>query len=92
MFAQVQLDFVFFAQLVGQFVQHLSNVIENYAVFQELWLEYLDYTKKARILGVEAQMKTFNYLFCVLLGEVILRNTDNLSHTFQHQHLYAAEG
>ena len=74
----------------------LSSVIENYAVFQELWLECLDYTKdtetKARILGVEAQMKTFNYLFGVLLGEVILRNTDNLSHTLQHQHLSAAEG
>ena len=47
---------------------------------------------KARILGIEAQMKTFNYLFGVLLGEVILRNTDNLSRTLQHQHLFAAEG
>ena len=70
-------------------------MIENYAVFQELWLECLDYTKdtetKARILGVEAQMKTFNYLFGVLLGEVILRNTDNLSRILQHQHLSAVE-
>ena len=74
----------------------LSSVIENYAVFQELWPECLDCTKdtetKARILGVEAQMKTFNYLFGVLLGEVIVRNTDNLSRTLQHQHLSAAEG
>ena len=73
----------------------LSSVIENYAVFQELWPECLDCTKdtetKARILGVEAQMKTFNYLFGVLLGEVILKNTDNLSRTLQHQHLSAAE-
>ena len=37
-------------------------------------------------------MKTFNYLFGILLGEVILRNTDNLSRTLQHQHLSAAEG
>ena len=74
----------------------LSSVIENYAVFQELWLECLDCTKdtetKTRILGVEAQIKTFNYLFGVLLGEVILRNTDNLSCTLQHQYLSAAEG
>ena len=74
----------------------LSSVIENYAVLQELWLECLDYTKdtetKARILGVEAQMKTFNYLYGVLLGKVIFRNTDNLSRTLQHQHLSAAEG
>ena len=55
----------------------------NYAVFQELWPECLDCTKgretKARILGVEAQM-------------IILKNTDNLSRTLQHQHLSAAEG
>ena len=67
----------------------LSSVIENYAIFQELWLEYLDYTRdtgtKARVLWIEVQMKTFNYLFGVLLGEVILRNTENLSHTLQHQ-------
>ena len=47
---------------------------------------------KAMILGIEAQMKTFNYLFGMLLGEVILRNTDNLSRTLQHQHLSATEG
>ena len=74
----------------------LSSVIENYTVFQDLWPECLDCTKdtetKARILGAEAQMKTFNYLFGILLGEVILRNTDNLSRTLQHQHLSAAEG
>ena len=61
----------------------LSSVIENYTVFQDLWPECLDCTKdtetKARILGVEVQMKTFNYLFGILLGEVILRNTDKLN-------------
>jgi len=36
-------------------------------------------------------MNTFNYLFGVLLGEVILRNTDDLSHTLQYQHLSATE-
>ena len=74
----------------------LSNVIKNHAVFQELWPEFLDCTKdtetKARILGVEAQMKTFNYLFGVLLGEIFHKNTDILSRTLQHQHLSAAEG
>ena len=37
-------------------------------------------------------MKTLNYLFGVLLGEVILRNTGNVSCTLQHQQLFAAEG
>ena len=55
----------------------LSSVIKNYAIFQELWPECLDCTKdtetKARILGVEAQMKTFNYLFGELLGKLFLK-------------------
>ena len=74
----------------------LSSVIENYTVFQDLWPECLDCTRytetKARILGVKAQMKTFDYLFGILLGEILLRNTDNLSRTLQRQHLSAAEG
>jgi len=43
----------------------LASVIENYSVLQDLWVECIDCTKdtemKARILGVEAQMKTFRY-------------------------------
>ena len=34
---------------------------------------------RARIKGVDAQMKTFDYLFGVMLGQTILRYTDNLS-------------
>ena len=34
---------------------------------------------RARILGVSAQMGTFNYLFGVMLAYEILRHTDNLS-------------
>ena len=72
----------------------LASVIENYSVLQDLWVECIDCTKdtemKARILGVEAQMKTFRYVFGVMLGETILRNTDNLSKTLQHQHFSAA--
>ena len=33
---------------------------------------------KARIIGVEAQFRTFRYLFGVLVGDPILRQTDNL--------------
>ena len=38
----------------------LSSVIENYTVFQDPCIKETE--TKARILGVEAQMKTFNYL------------------------------
>ncbi len=47
---------------------------------------------KARIQGVSSQMNTFNFLFGTYLGELVLRHTDNLSKTLQHQSLLAAEG
>ena len=37
-------------------------------------------------------MKTFDYLYGNMLGELILRHTDNLSRTLQHKSLSAAEG
>ncbi len=37
-------------------------------------------------------MKSFRFLFGVMLGELILRHTDNLSRTLQHKTLSAAEG
>ena len=51
-----------------------------------------DTEAKARIHGVSAQMETFNYLYGAILGETILRHTDNLSSTLQHKTLSAAEG
>lgn len=37
-------------------------------------------------------MKTFDYLYGNMLGELILHHTDNLSYTLQHKSLSAAEG
>ena len=51
-----------------------------------------DTESKARIQGVRAQMKTFNFLFGSVLGEMVLRHTDNLSRTLQDKALSAAEG
>ena len=51
-----------------------------------------DLTIKARIIGVEAQFRNFNYLFGVLLSELLLRHKDNLSKTLQSPQLSAAEG
>ena len=44
---------------------------------------------KARIIGVQAQFKNF---FGVLLGELILKHSDNLSKTLQSPRLSASEG
>ena len=51
-----------------------------------------DTEAKARLQGVSAQMKSFRFLFGVMLGELILRHTDNLSRTLQHKAFSAAEG
>ena len=46
---------------------------------------------KARIQGVAAQMKKFEFFFGVSLGLLILRHTDNLSRTMQKSDMSAAE-
>ena len=67
----------------------LSSVLNNYAVFLELWEETRDIAKdsdvRARIIGVQATMTKFEYLFGVMLGECILSHTDNLSKTSKSQ-------
>ena len=64
--------------------------------FQSTWDEAIrvahDTETKARIQGVAIQMKTFHYIFGSMLGELILRHSDNLSSTLQHKCLSAAEG
>ena len=76
--------------------QSLESVLKNYAVLQELWVECEDFVKeadaRARVNGVSAQMKSFDFLFGVALGELLLMHSDNLSKTLQHKHLSAAEG
>ena len=47
---------------------------------------------KARILGVASQMKTFSYLFGIVLGDLILRHSDNLSCTLQKVDISAVQG
>ena len=74
----------------------LKSVLENYAVLLDLWdksySEVKDTEVRARIKGVEAQMRSFDFLFGVMLGEAILRHTDNLSKGLQHKDLSASEG
>ena len=51
-----------------------------------------DTESKARVQGVKAQMETFRFLFGAVLGESILRHTDNLSKALQGSTVSAAEG
>ena len=72
------------------------SVIDNYEVLLGVWEEaqrgHLDGEMKAPIVGVETLMHSFDFLFGVFLGELILRHSDNLSKTLQHKTLSAAEG
>ena len=53
---------------------------------------YDENNSNARIIGVESQMKTFNYLFSVLLADRILTPIENLSKSLQRTDISAEEG
>ena len=72
----------------------LANIIGNFEVPQSTCEEAMsvirDTDYKARISGVAAQIKTFNFINGVMLAEMILRHADDLSNTLQHESLSAA--
>ncbi len=51
-----------------------------------------DTDTKAWIRGIAAQMEYFEFFFGLVLGEMLLRHTDNLSRTLQNKKCSAAEG
>ena len=74
----------------------LQSILDNYEVLLLLWEECkdskLDSETRTKIIGVEMQMLSFEFLFGVSLGALILSHSDNLSKTLQHVSLSAAEG
>ena len=46
---------------------------------------------RSQILGVVSYMKSFDFFFGVMLGEMLLRQSDNLSKALQASHMSAAE-
>ena len=74
----------------------IVSILKNYEVLKKLWDECLESKLvpevKGRIIGVKAQMSTYDMLFGLKLSEKILKLTDNLSRTLQKQTLSAAEG
>lgn len=73
----------------------MKSELDNYTALQELWEqakdEVHDPSIKSRIIGVQAQFKTFQNLY-VVLGELILKHSDNFSKTLQSPKLSASEG
>uniref|UniRef100_A0A1X7TTB8 DUF4371 domain-containing protein n=1 Tax=Amphimedon queenslandica TaxID=400682 RepID=A0A1X7TTB8_AMPQE len=73
----------------------LKSILDNFNALLELWDESLQIVKdtelKTRILGVQAQMKKFDFFFGVSLGFLLLKHTDNLSKTIQKEDICATE-
>ena len=64
-----------------------KRILKNYQALQETSKECL-----GRIVGCEAQINSFDYLFGLLLGERLFSHTDNLSATLQKSNLSAVAG
>ena len=78
--------------------ESICSIIANYEALEMSWDEAKpstathDTETKARIQGVAAQMRTFEFFFGSMLGELVLKHTDNLNKTLQHASTSAAEG
>ena len=74
----------------------LQSVLDNYEVLLDTWSvtlsSRLDGEMRARIIGVDTQMHTFDSLFGISLANLLLRHTDNLSKSLQQKSLSAAKG
>ena len=74
----------------------LNSIYQNYNVLKEFWDEArgfsVDSECRTRIIGVQAQMNQFSFLFGLMLAERVLQHTDNLSKTLQNPKLTAIEG
>ena len=67
----------------------------NYRALQLLWDESLCHCKdidiKNRIRGVSSYMENFNFLYGILIGELLLSHSENLSKILQSADISAAE-
>lgn len=74
----------------------MKSIIDNYSVLQEVWHAAIDIVHDSdtvvRINGVASQMQSFDFFFGLVVGEILLRNTDNLSKTLQKKQISACDG
>ena len=73
----------------------LQSILDNYEAVLNLWVEclesQLESDVRGRIIGCQAQMKTFNFFFGLHLGQRVFGHTDNLSATLQKISLSATD-
>ena len=84
---------------MGLFAQPVfQRVLNNYNALLTLWNECLQFDPKpdpdvrGRIIGCQAQMKSFDFFFGLNLGQRIFSHTDNLSESLQKSSMSAASG
>ena len=74
----------------------LKSILDNYTVLLTLWDECLEEQLqsdiRARIIGVQTQMKLFNFFFGLSLCYLVLKHSDNLSCALQGTKVSAAKG
>ena len=74
-----------------------KGIFKNFQALQETWKECLKQGGlsaeiKARIVGCQAQMSSFNYLIGILLVERLFAHADNLSSALQKKDHSAVAG
>ena len=73
-----------------------KKIIDHYNSLQQLWEDCLqeNVTRdvRSRIIGCQAQMKTFSFLFGLCLGQRLYSHTDNLSKALQNENMSAVSG
>ena len=79
-----------------RWIASLQSVLDSYEVLLGVGEEFknsqIDSEMKAKIIGIETQILTFNFLLGISLGTLILQHSDNLSKSLQHDTITAAEG
>ena len=74
----------------------MKRILINYETLMLLWdeclEEKLDQETKSRIIGCNAQMKTFKFFFGLSLSHKLYSMTDNLSKTLQAERMSALTG
>jgi len=73
-----------------------QSILDNYSALLELWETILndkpDSETRARVNGIDSQMKTFNFYFGASLLCNLLSHIDNFSKTLHQTRFNAAEG
>ena len=73
-----------------------KRILDNYEALFGVWEislgQKLDPDVKGRIIGCDAQMKTFSFFFGLNLGFRLCSHTDNLSKALQKYRMSAVEG